>query len=158
MLVPKKEVDINKQRLKNFKKFSLELYQKQYRIYENELVMVPKPTKTNVKMIENIDSKVAHEKKPNKSKRTVKVQVKVEENTEEQNFFKRFDYFYNQSVNIALNDRLGFHLNANIQTKTGLGLYTINPSLSYKIRNSYYRVISKFSDLIMMKVRISLWT
>ena len=141
MIVPKKDVDLPKQEFKKFKKLSLELYQKQYNIYENEIILVPRPKKTNKRMIETINNKIADEKKPVKEVKGIG--IKVETMDAELGFgqiLNRFDYNYNQTVNLPINERVTFHLNANMQSKSTLGLYTVNPSISYQVRNTYYRV------------------
>lgn len=148
MLVPKTEVDINKQRFKKFKKFSLELFQKQYHIYENEIILTPKPKKTNQRTIANIDKIIADQKKPMKVPASLGVKVEGAESQQPGfgQILNRFDYNYNQSVNLSINERLSFHLNANMQSKGPVGLYTVNPSFSYQMHNTYYRVF--FYDLM----------
>lgn len=139
MLVSKREVEINHQKFKQFKKFSLELHQKQYHVYENELILTTKPKKTNQKVLALI-----HERLPvdetTKPVKAVKFKVKGAEEKPDNTLLRKFDINYHQSVNIALSEKVGFHMNANIQSKNDFGLYSMSPALSYRVQDTYYRV------------------
>ncbi len=143
MLVPKKEADVQKENFKKFKKFSLELYQKQYHIYENELVLVKQPQKTNPNLLSSIKTKLNTGDEPPAPSKGLKIKVTKAKEDDKPNFLKQFDYNYNHSITVALNPNVDFHLAANLQTKGGYGLYTVSPAFSYHLRRTYYRVISK---------------
>jgi len=140
MLVPKKDADIQKENFKKFKRFSLDLYQKQYHIYENELVLVRQNDKTNPNLLKNIKTRLNTEDAPTAPPKGIKIKITQARETGKTNFLKQFDYNYNHSITLALNPNVDFHLNANLQTKNGYGLYTVSPAFSYHLRHTYYRV------------------
>jgi len=148
MLVPKKEADIQKESFKKFKRFSLDLYQKQYHIFENELVLVRQSDKTNLNLLNNIKTQLNTGDNPPAASKGIKIKITQTKDNGKPNFLKQFDYNYNHSVTIALNPNVDFHLNANLQTKNGYGLYTVSPAFSYHLRHTYYRV--SFDSLVTL--------
>ena len=141
MLVPKRDADISSQKFKQFKKFSLDLYQKQYHIYENELTLSAKHKRTNSEIIQNINSKIPLTEQP-KDLKAIKLQVKLGPKSDELFSLKNYNFNYNQNVNIAINQNTSFHFNTNLQTENGYGVYSVSPALSYQLRHTYYRVSS----------------
>lgn len=141
MLVPKKDVDATHQKFKQFKKFSLELYQKQYHIYENELILTPKVKGVPRKTIDDISNKIETKKEAPRPMRSLKFKVKETQSSEKDGPFKNCDFNYNQSINLPINEKMTFHLNTNLQSLHDFTLFSVAPGLSYRVRHTSYRVV-----------------
>lgn len=141
MLVPKADTDQQRKKFKKFKKLNLQLYQKNYRLYENEFIILNKPKSTNRVLLNHIGERLRISEEPPKQYKGLMAQISLRSPDElsEKNFFKRYDYNYNHCVNLPIDESWSFHLNTNLQSKNDFGLFTMTPSFSYHTPQSYYR-------------------
>lgn len=139
-IVLKKDADASRKRMKVFQKVPLELYQKQYHIYKNEFILSEKVQKTNREMIDNIYNKISVDAESSKPLKGINFQVQAKKDDQVPGFSKRFDAYYSQSINISMNDKCILHLTGSVNTKNDYGFYYLNPSLSYRLGQTYYRV------------------
>jgi hypothetical protein len=138
MLIPREDYKNSQKKLKRLKKINLELYKKSYGHYHNEFILSERHQPTNLSTISHIKDTISYQPAPQDLYRGKLGKFQVNPVQPPKTIFEKYDFSYHQSVNITLNERMAFHLSANLASKNDFGIFSLSPSFSYHSANYYY--------------------